>query len=391
MRGPGVPEGRELPAPVSLADVAPTILALAGAPALAGATGRDLGPQLRGGSGDGAEIYLETLATQLDFGWSPLFGLRDARTKYVRAPRPELYDLAADPRETRDLAAERADGVRELDARLAERMATAATAPEVAELDAATRAELRALGYVADGPPIAPEQLGRVGGTDPKDARGVLDALTQALLLLHRGEIDAALARLGPLGDGAVVAAQRAAVAIGAGRPELAERDARVVLGAQPGRDDVRLILAQALLGLGRDAEADAELGRLGPEQLAAAPWAALRRARSLAAAGDPGGAIELLERTRERGPGDLALGGALGGLLEDAGRLEEALAVREAALRGAPDSSALRNDVAWTLVLLGRDLERAEDLAEAAAQQHPEDPAILDTLAAVRRARARP
>jgi predicted Zn-dependent protease len=187
-----------------------------------------------------------------------------------------------------------------------------------------------------------------------------------------------------------VVAAQRAAAAIGAGHSEEALRDAGVALAAQSERDDIRLILAQALLGLGRDADADAELARLGAEQVAAAPWAALRRARSLAAAGDPVAAIEVLERTRARHPDELGVCAALGGLLEDEGRLEEALAVREAALRGAPDSAALRNDVAWTLSRLGRDLERAEGLAEAAAREHPEDPAILDTLAAVRRARAR-
>jgi len=148
-------------------------------------------------------------------------------------------------------------------------------------------------------------------------------------------------------------------------------------------------VLAKALLGLGRDAEADAELARLGPEQVAAAPWAALRRARSATSAGVPATAIEVLERTHARYPEDLAVSASLGGLLEGAGRLEEALAVRESALRAEPGSAALCNDVAWTLALLGRDLDRAEQLAEAAARAHPEDPAILDTLAAVRRARA--
>ncbi len=390
MRGPAVPEGRTFLPPVSLADVAPTILALAGAPALEGATGRDLVPWLRGSSDDGAAIYLETLATQLDFGWSPLLAIRTDRFKYVRAPRPELYDLDADPGETRDLAAERPDTVQALDAKLAVRVAAGGAAPDPVELDAATRAELRALGYAAGEPAIDPERLGRIGGTDPKDARGVLDGLMQAQILLHQGRIDEALALLRTLGDGPVVAAQRAAAAIGAGHPEAALRDAHVALAAQSERDDIRLILAQALLGLGRDADADAELARLGAEQVAAAPWAALRRARSLEAAGDPLAAIEVLERTRARHPDDLGVCATLGGLLEDEGRLEEALAVREAALRGAPDSAALRNDVAWTLSRLGRDLERAEGLAEAAAREHPEDPAILDTLAAVRRARAR-
>ena len=42
-------------------------------------------------------LYAETLAPRLDFGWSDLRAWRDGRYKYVRAPRPELYDLEADP------------------------------------------------------------------------------------------------------------------------------------------------------------------------------------------------------------------------------------------------------------------------------------------------------
>jgi hypothetical protein len=68
-----------------------------------------------------------------------------------------LYDLAADPGETRDLAAERPADLARMQARLAEvsaeiglpaidaPLATEGAAPE---LDAATRERLRELGYV---------------------------------------------------------------------------------------------------------------------------------------------------------------------------------------------------------------------------------------------------
>jgi arylsulfatase A-like enzyme len=391
LRGPGVPEGRTLGAPVSLADVAPTILALAGAPPLEGASGRDLASFFRGARRPPERgIYLETLATQLDFGWSPLLGIRTDRFKYVRAPRPELYDLAADPGETRDLAREHPEQARALDAELAALLSETPTAPAPAQLDAQARAELRELGYVVGAQAVDAEDLGRVGGVDPKDQRAVLEGLTASQALLHQGRIDAALARLRDLGDGAVVAAQRAAAAVGAGRMEEAERDARSALAVQPEREDVRLILAQALLALGREAEADLELSRLEPDAIAASAWASARRAQRLELAGDAPAAIGLLELAHARHPDDLGVAIALGGLLEDAGRLEDALAVREAALRVAPDSAGLRNDVAWTLAVLRRDLERAEVLAEAAARERPDDPAILDTLAAVRRAQAR-
>jgi arylsulfatase A-like enzyme len=386
--GPGISAGRTLEEPVSLADVAPTILAIAGAAPLQGATGRDLGPALRGAPLGDEGIYLETLATQLDFGWSPLLAIRTGRWKLVRAPRPELYDLELDPGELRDLAPERPELVRDLDARLEQRVAVGAADPVAIALDDATREALHALGYATGRAAIDEGRLGVVGGTDPKDARGLLDALTQVQIALHRGAADEAWTLLRPLGDGPLVAAQRAAVALGVGLPEEAERDARTVLLSQPGRGDLRLVLAQALLAQGRDAEADAELARVDPADSASAPWATLRVANAAMRNGEGVVAIEILERGRSRHPDDVSLAIALGGLLEDAGRLEDALAVREAALAIEPGSAGLQNDVAWTLALLARDLDRAQALAESASRGLPENPAILDTLAAVRHAR---
>ena len=82
--------------------------------------------------------------------------------------------------------------------------------------------------------------------------------------------------------------------------------------------------------------------------------------------------------------PDDLSLAQALGNLLESAGRLEEALEAREAALALAPDEPGTANAVAWTLALLGREPERALALARRAVAEAPEDPDLLDTLATV-------
>ena len=43
--------------------------------------------------------YMETLFPWFRNGWSPLHALQIERWKYVEAPQPELYDLAADPGE----------------------------------------------------------------------------------------------------------------------------------------------------------------------------------------------------------------------------------------------------------------------------------------------------
>ena len=39
------------------------------------------------------------MTPNLQFGWSALHCLRSPRYKLIQAPRPELYDLAADPGE----------------------------------------------------------------------------------------------------------------------------------------------------------------------------------------------------------------------------------------------------------------------------------------------------
>ena len=144
--------------PVSLADLGATLLALAGAPpALPGAN-------LLAPRGRASPLYAETLAPRLDFGWSDLRSIRDGRYKLIRAPRPELYDVVADPAETRDLAAARAGdawrGSRPRSTRCSPRRGRASRAATVRSGDggAPARARLRA----GPRPPAGT-------GADPKD------------------------------------------------------------------------------------------------------------------------------------------------------------------------------------------------------------------------------
>jgi arylsulfatase A-like enzyme len=72
LAGPGLPRGAVASPVVRLVDVTPTILALAGLDAPPGSPGRDLRGALSGSEHEPRAAYMETLATQLDFGWSPL-------------------------------------------------------------------------------------------------------------------------------------------------------------------------------------------------------------------------------------------------------------------------------------------------------------------------------
>ena len=43
------------------------------------------------------DLYAETFAPLLDFGWSPLRAMRSGGFKYIAAPKPELFQVASDP------------------------------------------------------------------------------------------------------------------------------------------------------------------------------------------------------------------------------------------------------------------------------------------------------
>jgi arylsulfatase A-like enzyme/Flp pilus assembly protein TadD len=384
LSGPGLEPGGVEPGPASLLDVAPTILAWVGAQPLPGTPGRDLRELLGSDELDPRSLYMETVATQLDFGWSALLGVRSGRFKYIRAPRPELYDLALDPGETRNRVAEEPARAAELDELLERHLAGPRRAPQVVELPEEDRARLRSLGYLVPEPSDATSTLGRVGGTDPKDAMGVLQELSLAQADLHAGRPEQALERLRALDDTATsVVAHRAAAALAAGDPAAAARAARTLLAREPGRTDMRILLARALAEQGRQGEADLALAALEPDAAPAA-WVALGAARGELAGGRNQAALRRLELARARHPDDLSLAQAHGNLLEAAVRLDEALQARETALALAPEDPGAANDVAWTLALLGRDLERAQALARRAIAEAGDDPALLDTLATV-------
>jgi Flp pilus assembly protein TadD len=252
--GPGVPRGRVVSTPVRLVDVAPTILALAGLPALEGSSGVDLGPWMRGEREDALVAYVETLATHLDWGWSPVIGLRTDRYKYLRTVQPELYDLVDDPGETRNLAADRSSVVENLEVVLETRLEDARpvrpnTAPPPGEIEL-----LESLGYVVRSPELEERPLGWVGGPDPKDRIGGVVKLTEARMHVAAGRPRRALELLASQPEaGGWVAHVRSESALALGDAEQAEVQARETIAAQPG-------LAEGFVALGRALEAQGRL-----------------------------------------------------------------------------------------------------------------------------------
>src|SRR5262249_53892395 len=113
--GPGILPARVVQEPVRGIDLSPTLLDLLGAPPLPEVQGRSLLPLIEGREkGKAPAAYVETLLPQLYMGWAPLRAIRDDRYKLIEAPRPELYDLQADPGERNNIYKDRPQTVQAL-------------------------------------------------------------------------------------------------------------------------------------------------------------------------------------------------------------------------------------------------------------------------------------
>ena len=103
-------QGRRVSEPVRIVDVMPTVLDLLGQSAAPATDGQTLVPLMTGASrASRLDVYSESRYGLDRFGWSPLSALRVGRFKVILAPRPELYDLEADPKESVNLYQQRAD------------------------------------------------------------------------------------------------------------------------------------------------------------------------------------------------------------------------------------------------------------------------------------------
>jgi arylsulfatase A-like enzyme len=130
--GPGIPQGKAVDAFAYGFDVFPTVCDLAGAPVPEGLDGKSLAPILRGEA--------ESVRDTIFLGYKGLQrAVRRGRWKLIRYPRvnvTQLFDLAADPHETNNIAVSHPAKAKEMLAHLAAeqkrfRDACALTAPSV--------------------------------------------------------------------------------------------------------------------------------------------------------------------------------------------------------------------------------------------------------------------
>jgi arylsulfatase A-like enzyme/tetratricopeptide (TPR) repeat protein len=333
MAGPEVPRGRVVETVARSIDVAPTLLDYAGIAGAGAVDGRSIRPATTGRALPDEPAYAESLSSLLHMGWAPLHAWRTRRWKLVEAPRPELYDLEADPAEQRNLAPDEREQVERLRRPL--QAAMAAPTPLAAKaVDAEAAERLGALGYLGGAPVPAPGEGSKLW--DPKDH---VDVITR----LERGM---SRARNEPL----------SAVA-----------DLTWVLEKDPGATIALRYRAVAYAAAGRSAQAVADLRALEREGgLTAEDLIVL--GDCLRASGRSDAALEALDRAAQLQPKSPQPWLSRGNVLLKEGRNEEAVTAFERvlalapdhieALRGLADLALLRDDAGTARVRYGRILE---------------------------------
>ncbi len=292
-------------------DIAPTILQLAGLRVDDRIQGRGLLSLIRGRwNQPELAAYSETYYPYYHFQWSPLFSMRARGFKYIDAPQPELYDLASDAGERRNIIGERpsmAAYLKEtLEGEYQKFSAGRDEPPQPEQMDRATIERLKSLGYLGFASGTA--KLPSTGGLpDPKDRIGLYELLQQAFQDSEEGRLIESNSKL------------------------------RKVVAQEEGLIDAHLYLGLNSVQMGQfsDAvEAFQAVLRRDPSNL----MALYNLSLSYLNQGRPEAAVPGLERTLQLDPEDVTARVALGKAYQLAGRLDDAVDALEKAVSARPD-----------------------------------------------------
>lgn len=360
LAGPGVPAGAVAPCLVRTADVAPTLLQLAGLAVSDGLDGRSLLPVDKAGA-CGRVSYSESFLPFFAYKWYPLRSLSDGRAFFLQAPRPSLFRLDVDPATRRDLAADEPQLVAYWQARLERLLAAAGEGLEPTleaggGLSEEQARQLASLGYLSGG---------GTGGAvsrqlpDPRDRLDVARDLHAAAALVQQGRCEEALRPL--------------------------QRIAREDRGNFP----ALTLAGQCLRDLGRRQEAVALFRRAGEENPRSPVPAANLGALLLELGQAPEGEREL-RRSLVLDPADAVSAARLARHLREGGRTAEALAVLDAAAAAGAHAAPLFLERGTALAEAGR-LEAALADFREAARRDPADPVALENAARAAFALGRP
>ncbi len=400
LAGPGVPAAQVSDCLARTADVAPTLLALAGLTVPADLDGESLVPARpsrptdevppdRSDAGCGRISYSESFLPFYAYKWYPLRTLSDGRALFLQAPLPGLFRLDRDPGEAVDLAAAEPGLVRLWGSRLERLLASAGEKLEEARSPQSTlgeeqRRQLASLGYLSGAGASGGEVASDL--PDPRSRVEIAQALHTAAARIQQGGCPEVLRELErivredlhnfpalALSGQCLRDAGRHAEALTLYQRAARENPASAVPVAN---------VAGSLLKLGRRAEAEREFRHA----LALDPTesdSAANLARMLRESGRSAEALDLLDRTVAAGGSGAQLFLERGTMRAASGRLEEGLKDFREAVRRAPTAPLPLENAARAAYGLGR-LREAALAYETLARLVPDRADIWKTLVAL-------
>jgi len=360
MRGPGIGPLSErrtanvvISDPVTLADVAPTAMRLLGF-AMPDVDGVDLSPALAGGPLPRRELYAESFAPLMEFGWAPLRAIRSGPWKFIAAPKPELFDVEKDATERTNVVDLQPAIARELDTRASRYSPSSPSLSRV--LNAGALERLRALGYSSPSQSAIRPSTGSgrpelAEGRDPQSAMSRVDPK-------DRRDVAARIAQVtsGELSGAALVTALE----------QILETDAS--------NSQAHLRLGFARLQAGDCARAEQEFARAIEGGLPTAD-AHLGLATCLGRRNDLAGAERTLTEARRREPDNPVLVANFGILQVAKGDLSGAIASLKMALGADPNLHEARFNLAIAYAKAGRRSDAAVAARDLLARLPPNAP----------------
>ena len=191
------PSAKRVAAKVRLVDIAPTLLEIAAIPVPSQMQGQSLLRIAKASSSADQPVYSRSDLPQRGFGWSPLESWRAGKYLYIRAPKPELYDLASDPGATRNLKQSSKATLDTMAGQLenfSRRVSGEGGKASNATLSSTEMQKLASLGYVglqkSAGAGVA------ATGTDPKDKIATANRVAEAALAVEQGKAGNAVTAL---------------------------------------------------------------------------------------------------------------------------------------------------------------------------------------------------
>jgi arylsulfatase A-like enzyme/tetratricopeptide (TPR) repeat protein len=334
-----LPAQQVIPARVRLIDIMPTVLDLLNLPKPDSAQGISLIPYIQKKEKADLDSYVETYYPQENLGWASPLGLISRHWKYIRAPKEELYDLKADPQESKNVflreRKKSAEMKNSLDAWLKDSLVQGSSGKRV--LTNEEKEKLRSLGYVDYS-----DKTARGEAPDPKDKLDELQLIQAAQQYEFEGNFQAA----------AELHAKMLAL-----RPSVATSYDNLAL-AQARTNKFEAAIQTLKRGLENIPHSEVLLSRLG---------------HTCMVAGRPAEALSAMSDVLKINPKNMDALTASAMVLGKIGKKEEAEKFFEKALALDPENKFLRTNYANFLAAAGR-IPEAIEVYQRLTQDFPQD-----------------